>query len=149
MFSNINTLSMSQVIPNSSFIRAVIRENVANPSEKLLNPIQLLNNSLGSANVIMIIRNSRIRLPVRNIKRSNGWLPTFPNLFPDDLPVLLVGPDGVPPGLIHLHRSVHPQLLQILFRPILFVFGKIEQVFVVGIPSLLLFLHLLHALAFQ
>ncbi|GAV61793.1 hypothetical protein CFOL_v3_05319 [Cephalotus follicularis] len=140
LFSNVNTLPMCQVIPNSAFIRASISENIANPSEELLNPIQLLHNLLGSRYVKMVIRNCRVWLPVRQIKRGNGWVPPCFNFLPNNLPIIFISPIRVPPRFCHLQRGISPQLPQVLLPPLLWIFREIEQVLVELVLAVLLFL---------
>ena len=130
-------------------IRASILKNIANPFQELLNPIQFFNNRLRTVNIKMIIGYSRVVLPIRKIKGRNGWLPSLLNLIENILPLILGGPNGVPPSSSNLVNPIGPHLLQILLGPVLGVLGEVEGLFVVEELGVLLLVDALHELAVE
>jgi hypothetical protein len=98
---------------------------------------------------MVVVRYHRVILTTRHIEWRNVGVPAVLDLLLDDPPVVLVGPDGAPSGLGHGERSVGTELLQVLFFPVLWVLGKVEEVLVVLDAPVLLFLLLLQVTAVQ
>jgi len=124
-------------------------ENVANPFEELLNPIQLFDSILGSGNVVVVIGNWRVMFAKRKIERRNGRVSSLLKLFIDVANLFLGGPSRVPPCATNFGDPIRTKLTQVLLCPVLGVLGEVERVFLQRNQGVQLFLQLLRRRALQ